>query len=109
MTPMMAQRVCNPPGVPAHNVEALNALALATVRAKGVPVNDLYDVIYSACGSHDYTNCSLCDNEANNFCPEYTTAGGRCGFHYVSQGYELLANSTVAAIRAALVARRAAA
>jgi len=78
MTPMMAQRVCNPPGVPAHNVEALNALALATVRARGVPVNDLYSVIYEACGGADYRNCSLCDNEAKDFCPEYAAGGGIC-------------------------------
>ena len=108
MTPMMAQRVCNPPGVPAHNVEALNALALQTVRAKGVPVNDLYSVITGFCGA-EYVNCSICDNEAKDFCPQYAAAGGVCGFHYVTLGWELLANTTVTAIRAALAARRAAA
>lgn len=107
MTPMMAQRVCNPPGVPQHNVEALNALALQTVRAKGVPVNDLYSVITGFCGA-EYKKCSICDNETKDFCPAYGAAGGVCGFHYVTEGWELLANSTVAAIRAALAARRAA-
>jgi hypothetical protein len=94
--------------VPAHNVEALNALALQTVCAKGVPINDLYSVITGFCGA-EYVNCSICDNEARDFCPQYAAAGGVCGFHYVAPGWELLANATVTAIRAALAARRAAA
>jgi len=106
MTPMMEQRACNPPGVPAHNVEALNALAVETVTAKGVPVHDLYGLIFGACGGKDYVACPLCDNETQYACEAYQREGGICMFHYVTQGWELLANSTVTAIREALKARR---
>ena len=107
MTPMMAQRWCNPAGVPQHNVEALNELALKTVGAMGVPINDLYSVITGVCGAQ-YANCSLCDVETQYFCPAYAAAGGVCGFHYVARGWELLANSTIASIKAALQPRAAA-
>jgi hypothetical protein len=109
MTPMMAQRYCNPPGIPAHNVEALNALAVATVTpllSAESSINDLYSVITAKCGAN-YVNCSICDNEAQYQCEAYVKAGGICGFHYVTEGWELLANSTVASIRAALKKRRA--
>ena len=105
MTPMMAQRYCNPPGIPAHNVEALNALAVKTVSSLGIPINDLYTVITDFCGT-SYVNCSICDNEAQYQCPAYKNAGGICGFHYTATGFEMLANSTVASIRAALKLRK---
>lgn len=103
MTPMMEQRYCNPPGIPAHNVEALNALAVATVGAMGVPVNDLYSVITGVCGK-EYVNCSLCDNESQYACPAYVAAGGKCGFHYVN--YTILSESVAESIRGALKERR---
>ena len=109
MTPFMPAHWCNP-GAGATTVEDLNELAAATVARAGVTaVHDSYSVIFSACGGALYYNCSLCDKEAAYACPAYRALGGFCGYHYVAPGWELLANSTAAAIRGALAQRRAAA
>lgn len=105
MTPMMAQKWCNPPGLPQHDVENKNAVAVQTVQAAGVTlIEDRYAVITAHCGSV-YNNCSWCDNEAQYQCPAYVAAGGFCGFHYVTPGWEALGNSTATFIRAALAQR----
>ena len=85
------------------------ASAATVARAGVTAVHDSYSVIFSACGGALYYNCSLCDNEAAYACPAYRALGGFCGYHYVAPGWELLANSTAAAIRGALAQRRAAA
>jgi len=108
MSPMMAAHWCNPPGDPQNTVELLNELAVKTVRETGVThIHDAYASIKAACApaGGNYANCSLCDNEAQYACPEYRAAGGICGFHFSPPGWELMANGTVAAIRAALAER----
>jgi len=108
MTPMMAAHWCNPPGDPQNTVELLNALAVRTVQAAGVThIHDAYTTIRNACGGALYSNCSLCDNESMYACDAYKAAGGICGFHFSSQGWEVLANSTANSIRAVLAERRA--
>ena len=110
MSPMMAAHYCNPPGDPQNTVELLNALAVRTVTATGVTrIQDAYSAIKSACSPSgaNYANCSLCDNEARYQCDAYQKIGGICGFHFSSPGWELMANGTVTAIRAALADRRA--
>ena len=107
MTPYMPAHWCNP-GAGRTTVEDLNALAVATVTGAGVArLHDSYALVLSACGGKLYTNCTLCDNESQGACPAYAAAGGVCGFHYVQAGWDLLASSTAAAIRAALAQRRA--
>ena len=107
MTPYMPAPWCTP-GAGATTVEDLNELAVAAVTRAGVAsVHDSYGVIFSACGGKLYTNCSLCDQEGAYACPAYRALGGFCGYHYVAPGWELLANSTAAAIRSALAQRRA--
>ena len=111
MTPMMAAHWCNPPGDAQNTVELLNALAVRTVTAAGVTrTHDAYAAVKAACSPSgaNYANCSLCDNESEYTCDAYRAAGGICGFHFSSPGWELMANSTVAAIRAALADRRSA-
>ena len=110
MSPMMAAHWCNPPGDPQDTVELLNALAVRAVAAAGVTrIHDAYAAVRAACSPSGalYANCSLCDNEARYTCPAYVAAGGICGFHFSPPGWELMANGTVAAIRAALADRRA--
>lgn len=76
------------------------------MRAAGVSlIEDRYAVVTGFCGTL-YNNCTWCDNEAQYQCPAYVEAGGFCGFHYVTPGWEALANSTAAAVRAALASRR---
>jgi hypothetical protein len=85
-----------------NDVELKNALAVQTVQSAGVTrINDLYSVITDFCGPVPYKNCSYCDDESQYH------PGIQCGFHYVSAGYEALAASTVASLRAALADRRA--
>jgi hypothetical protein len=106
MTPMMEAHYCNPPGPPQSTVEDLNSLAIATVKAAGVArILDAYSVITRVCGDL-YVNCSLCDDEAQYACPAYREMGGQCMFHYVAEGWELLANATAGAIRGALAETR---
>lgn len=110
MSPMMAAHWCNPPGDPQNTVELLNDLAVRTVRAAGVTlIHDAYTSVKDACAPNggNYANCSLCDNESQYACPAYRAAGGICGFHFSSPGWQLMANGTVTAIRAALADRRA--
>lgn len=57
-------------------------------------------------------DCSLCDDEQQNFlgCSAYQQPapnGGICGFHYSPQGWEVLANNTVKALRGVLAERAA--
>ena len=110
MSPMMQAHWCNPPGDAQNTVELLNALAVRTVRAAGVTrIHDAYAEVKAACapGGGNYANCSLCDNEGQYACPAYRAAGGICGYHFSSAGWQLMAEGTVAAIRAALAERRA--
>ncbi len=105
-TPTATHPRCNPEGDPQHTVELLNALAVKTVQAAGVTlIHDAYSAVTSVCGPL-YFNCTLCDNEARYTCPEYQAIGGICGFHYTPPGWEVLANSTVTALRQALAQRR---
>lgn len=98
MTPFMPEKYLNPPGPPQNDVETKNALAVQTVKTQGVQrINDLYTVVTNFCGKV-YRNCSICDDESA-YHPQ-----GQCGYHYVTQGWELLANATVAAIKQALAA-----
>jgi hypothetical protein len=69
-----------------------------------LPLLCSYSVITSHCGAV-YNNCSWCDNEAQYQCPAYVAAGGFCGFHYVTPGWEALGNSTATVIRTALAQR----
>ena len=66
-------------------------------------INDLYGVVTARCGNV-YKNCSICDDESSYHqmnsslpCPDV-----KCGAHYVSEGWQLLAKSTAAAIQDAL-------
>ena len=100
MTPYMPEKYLNPsrpgPWDPRNDVEDKNALAVATVKSRGVTrIDDLYSLVTSKCGK-TYRNCSLCDDESKYH------PGGQCGFHYSPAGWEVLANQTAAAIRSAL-------
>jgi hypothetical protein len=55
-------------------------------------------VVTHRCGQV-FKNCSICDDESP---PRYGHPAGRCGAHYASAGWELLANSTSRSILAAL-------
>lgn len=110
MSPMMAAHWCNPPGNPQNTVELLNALAVRAVTAAGVTrVQDAYAAVKAACSPSgaNYANCSLCDNESQYQCDAYKKIGGICGFHFTPPGWEVMANQTVAAVRAALADRAA--
>lgn len=86
MTPMMAEKWCNPPGAPQVDLETKNAVAVATVQAAGVKnINDLYSVVTAHCGDKYFT-CDWCDVETQNFCEAYQKVGGICGFHYKTAG-----------------------
>lgn len=92
-------RYLNPPGPPQSDVETKNALAVKTVQAHGVTrINDLYSVVTAHCGAV-YKDCDICDDESA-YHPE-----GKCGYHYVAAGWELLAESAATSIRDALSAR----
>ena len=94
------------------DVEMKNALAVTTVKAAGVArINDLYSVITQKCGAK-YRNCSICDDESKYHGMNSTLPCDppvQCGYHYVTEGWQLLANATQIAIRAALHSRRGAA
>ena len=100
MTPFMPEKFLNPdrpgPFNPQNDVEDKNALAVATVKAHGVTlIDDLYSAVTAVCGKV-YRNCSLCDDESRYH------PGGQCGYHYSSEGWELLATQTAKHIRDAL-------
>ena len=102
MTPYMPEKYLNPPGPPRRDVEDKNTLAVRTVRAAGVTqINDLYSVVTRRCGA-TYENCSICDDESQY----HAGHAGQCGYHYVEEGWALLANATAAALRKALAARK---
>ena len=80
-------------------MEVKNAAAVETVRAHGIElVHDLYKVVTDHCGAV-YKDCDICDDESA-YHPQ-----GKCGYHYVTAGWSLLANSTAAVIRSALAAQ----
>jgi hypothetical protein len=92
MTPFMPEKYLNPPGAQ-NDVETKNALAVKTTKEHGVnAINDLYSIITAHCGK-TYKDCDICDDESK-YHPE-----GKCGYHYVTNGWDLLANATAAAIR----------
>ena len=105
MTPYMPEKFveCGArPNAARTDVEAKNALAVQTVRASGVSrIHDLYKVVTDRCGTV-YKSCSICDDESKYHpsCPDV-----KCGYHYVSAGWELLAQSTAEIIASALQER----
>jgi len=96
MTPMMVEKWDTRPEKFRNDVEDKNAVAVKTVQANGVTrIHDLYHVVTDVCGAV-YKNCTLCDDESKY------RPGIECGFHYSAQGWEVIATSTAATIRAAL-------
>ena len=76
-------------------VEDLNAIAKAVVGEHGIPYIDTYHAVTAVCGSN-YSSCALCDNEP---WPAPAPPGAHCGYHYVAQGYEVIANVLAPAIQ----------
>lgn len=114
MTPFMPEKFAQDgrPESARSDVEMKNALAVKTVKAAGVArINDLYSVITQKCGAK-YRNCSICDDESKYHGMNSTLPCDppvQCGYHYVTEGWRMLANATQIAIRAALHSRRGAA